>query len=149
MKRIRTGARLIGGAGKARTVFISITEPGMKALELVKRINRARRAGEDVSVLERELAAIEAYKPPKPPKKTKQQKVAEASPILATSLRNLLGHAKRRGKSLGCVMRAFKLKHGRFPPRLLWREIVGRDTRDAVIDAMVSKLALQVGTVRL
>lgn len=148
MKRIRTGARLIGGAGKARTVFISITEPGMKALELVKRINRARRAGEDVTPLEKELAAL-PYKVPKPPKKTKQQKVAEASPILSTSLRNLLGHAKRRGKSLGWVMRAFKLKHGRFPPRLMWREIVGRDTRDEIIDALVSKLALQVGTVRL
>lgn len=128
---------------------IQITSQGMKALELVKRINRARKAGEDVTPLEKELAALEAYKPPKPPKKTKAQKRVEAQPILATSLRWLLKDAQKQGKSLGWVMRTFKMLHGRYPGRLMWREIVGRDTRDAIIDAQVAKAALQARSVRL
>jgi hypothetical protein len=115
----------------------------MKALELIRRINRARAKGEDVSVLERELAEVTApkkrYKPPR--KELQRAKTVNAEPHRTSLLRQLLRSAERRGKPLGWVMFEFKRIHGSFPGRALWHAVVGRDTRDAVIDAYVDRVA--------
>lgn len=118
-----------------------------KQLDLVKRINRARISGEDVAPLERELEAAIAASKIKPPKITRAERyrrdVAKKNKCAADALRYLIRSATYRGKSLGWVMQEYKRQRGNFPGRALWKTVVGRDTRDAVIDAMVTRAAME------
>lgn len=120
------------------------TAKRVTAIELIRRINRARAAGEDVSILERELAAVEAAPSmPKPPRKTRAEHRAEQSPLTVAGLKMLIAIAQKKGFSLGWVMFEFKKRNGRFPGRHVWKAVVGQDTRDAIIDAQVDRVAMQ------
>lgn len=110
----------------------------MKALDLTKRINRARRRGLDTTVLERELAEVKRQPPPK---KEKPARAIAKMPTMHRNLVALLREATRAGYQLGWVMFEFKKRYGCFPGRALWKATVGRDTRDKIIDAHVEKVA--------
>ncbi len=115
----------------------------MKALELIRRINRARAKGEDVSVLERELRSLETAEKPKAPPRSRKQRTIDAAPYSAALLRRLLKQAQRKGRSLGWVMHRFKDEHGQFPGRKLWNAVVGTDDRDQIIDSYIERIAME------
>lgn len=117
--------------------------PEHTALELVRRINRARAKGEDAAILERQLQSHLERPKPRKAKPTRSDRVIAQQPKGAKLLRSLLSKAKRRGFQLGWVMFHFKDKFGAFPGRALWKAVVGKDDRDEVIDRYVERVAMQ------
>ncbi len=128
----------------------------MKALDLTKRINRARRRGLDTTVLERELAQADAESKQRREESRIKKLAAERArhsravqmPEQAKlrrieNLRGLMIEAESNGYSLGWVMQEHVRRYARLPGNDIWPP-VAREFRDRIVEAQVSKAVMKV-----